>query len=173
MSEVSKRLTFAVNDELAVPDKASDNIAGATNIPIADPETPIISTTVATGRDVLTCLIDPNQSVSTIKKDSIPVNSTTYSDLLGNPTIDVTNQDGTHPVSFTWSMVSLAFVELGADFPSFEHKFFHDDDIKDSHSLVVGKDLLERNGIDLWNQGDGVVFATCGEKAGIFCETEE
>ena len=172
MSEVSKRLTFAVNDE------ASDKVTKSTDTPVAslpivDPETPIISTTVATGRDVLTCLIDPNQSVSTIKKDSIPVNSTTYSDLLGNPTIDVTNQDGTHPVSFTWSMVSLAFVELEADFPSFEHKFFHDDDIKDSHSLVIGKDFLERNCVDLYNQGEGFVFATCGDKAGIFCEMEE
>ena len=90
MSEVSKRLTFAVNDELAVPDKASDNIAGATNIPIADPETPIISTTVAIGRYVLTCLIDPSQSVSTIKKDSIPINATTISDLLDHPTRVVT-----------------------------------------------------------------------------------
>ena len=67
--------------------------------------------------------------------------------------------------------MSVKFTELETTFPSFRHKFFHGDSNGD-HSLVIGTDFLDANGIELWDQGDGEVLVTCEDNAGFLLETK-
>lgn len=68
--------------------------------------------------------------------------------------------------------MSVKFAELETTSQSFRHKFFHDGDSNGDHSLVIGTDFLDANGIELWDQGDGEVLVTHEDNAG-FCMKEE